>query len=274
MLLVIAGAIAVFAISKSLYIYEIGASPASQEFQIFNNWDLANVIFAVASSYVTALTIVVAAITYTSSELAGKKQRENDAHNELNERYVAFLELTLNNADFGVQDFSLPFCTSIYSADQSRPDFLKYKKQVIIYEILNSLLERAFVVYRDQDSDFKRRQWNGWHSYTIEWFSRPDFTLIWSNHIQCYDYDQTFNSFMVDCKHNGALLAIQISSSIFDNPNATFSQSDISKIEAWRSAALSDANLKTSIKDLIGIFAGVRKDSFAFISNLKRILVI
>jgi hypothetical protein len=54
--------------------------------------------------------------------------------------------------------------------------FLFEQRQFIIFTMLMSLLERAYLLlYADGMSPRQARRWNSWEDYILEWCRRPDF---------------------------------------------------------------------------------------------------
>jgi len=54
---------------------------------------------------------------------------------------------------------------------------------MILMELLVSVMESAYYLYEDQDSDFKAQQWDGWRRYIKSWFERDDFRNAWETHL-------------------------------------------------------------------------------------------
>jgi hypothetical protein len=45
--------------------------------------------------------------------------------------------------------------------------------------MLVCLMERAFLMYRNQSSELRRAQWDGWDAYIKEWCRRANFRRLW-----------------------------------------------------------------------------------------------
>ena len=65
---------------------------------------------------------------------------------------------------------------------------------MILFEILISLFERAFLMYKDQSNEIKRKQFKGWVDYMNDWARKPSFREAWRK--LSPQYDQDFIEFM------------------------------------------------------------------------------
>jgi hypothetical protein len=67
-------------------------------------------------------------------------------------------------------------------------------RQAAQAEILISLMEQAFVMYRYQSKKIRRAQWAGWDGFVRDWCKRPLFRALW---IEVGDqYDQDFTDYV------------------------------------------------------------------------------
>ncbi len=102
--------------------------------------------------------------------LEQKKERENEddeIYQKLSDEYAEFSILLLKNADLQL--------VTKYVPDEQLTDDQKERKS-IIFEILISLFERAFIlVYEDEMDTRTKRHWSSWEDYIQFWLKRPDF---------------------------------------------------------------------------------------------------
>lgn len=98
-----------------------------------------------------------------------RKERENEeeeVYQLLSDNYQDFLKVALENPDLRL--FSSDETTTL-NADQK-------ERQLIIFVMLTSLFERAYLLLHEEDmSEKQARRWNSWEDYILEWCSRPDF---------------------------------------------------------------------------------------------------
>lgn len=98
-----------------------------------------------------------------------RKERENEeeeVYQLLSDNYQDFLKVALENPDLRL--FSSDGTTTL-NADQK-------ERQLIIFVMLTSLFERAYLLLHEEDmSEKQARRWNSWEDYILEWCSQPDF---------------------------------------------------------------------------------------------------
>lgn len=79
-----------------------------------------------------------------------------------------------------------------------KPDSaLTSEDKAIARDILNlliSMYERAYIIYSDESSEFKKRQWAGWKIGLNRWLKNEKFISAWKNNGQ--DYDTEFQKYV------------------------------------------------------------------------------
>ena len=99
------------------------------------------------------------------------KDRENGTYATLGDAYKAYLATCLEHPDLPVFDGSSREMAKL-TEDQS-------KRTQIIYCILVSMLEQAYLLYREARSRTRKHQWAGWEVYLDEWLGNPNFQQLW-----------------------------------------------------------------------------------------------
>jgi hypothetical protein len=117
-----------------------------------------------------------------------RREREYGTYNALDEKYIHFLELCLDKPDLDILD--LPH------ERPKKPTPNRPKREQILYLILISILERAFLMYHDQSSEVKARQWEGWEAYMKDFCARKNFRNAWPD--LGPQFDTKFVRFMDD----------------------------------------------------------------------------
>ena len=88
--------------------------------------------------------------------------------------------------------------TSLSTAqDEAMPSAMSPEdrmKQRLLYNILLSILERAYLRYQLEELDDRRSQWAGWDEDATRFLTRPSFRELWSE--QGGDYDSYFQDYM------------------------------------------------------------------------------
>jgi hypothetical protein len=63
------------------------------------------------------------------------------------------------------------------------------KKELIAFTILFAIFERAYLMYHDQSTAIKQKQWTGWDEYIQEFCRRENFRRAWRESGATYDKD-------------------------------------------------------------------------------------
>lgn len=98
-----------------------------------------------------------------------RKEHENDdeeVYQLLSDNYQDFLKVALDNPDLRL--FSVGE-VPVLTAEQ-------LERQFIIFTMLTSLFERAYLLLYDEHMNSKQaRRWNSWEDYIVEWCRKPHF---------------------------------------------------------------------------------------------------
>lgn len=119
----------------------------------------------------TALGIPTAILVFYFEKRKELQQRENEAHAVSNERYIEYLSLCLQYPEADAFDLSRTDPDVIVSG-------LAYE-ELVLFTILISMLETAFLRYGQQRSKVRSTQWQGWVEYMQTWATRPNFARAW-----------------------------------------------------------------------------------------------
>lgn len=113
-----------------------------------------------------------------------KKERQNEEeelYQRLSDEYTNFLKLVLEHADLQLL------------RQQGQPQGLtdeQKERKLIIFGILVSLFERAYLlVYEDDMNKQTRRLWLSWEDYMREWCRREDFRTVLEKLLEGEDED-------------------------------------------------------------------------------------
>lgn len=121
-----------------------------------------------ASYVITVIGLPMAIIVFLYEQRRERQGEDEELYQYLSEEYSEFLKLALENSDlqivFGNDNVD----------DALEPEQLERKR--ILYDILISLLERAYLlVYEDKMDKKTARLWASWEDYIHQWCSRQDF---------------------------------------------------------------------------------------------------
>lgn len=151
-------------------------------------------------------------VTFAREFIRHKKDKENNAYNSIDDKFVDFLKLGIQDPEIRVlpseitQNIGLisiselvlktekvivkktapPQETEFENAEviMTKPVFTNNffnptMKQFVAFEILTSLFERAFLMYEDQSTSFRSEQWKGWDAYIKMWMKDPEYKVSW-----------------------------------------------------------------------------------------------
>ncbi|MBI1385517.1 MAG: hypothetical protein GC150_11460 [Rhizobiales bacterium] len=157
-------------------------------------------IYLEALSYlVTILGFPVAILVFLNEERRQRRNEASELHRNLSEEYDNFLRLTLDNADLLLMSRSHPPATM--TAEQS-------ERRLIIFRMLVSLFEKAYIILYDDDMDRDaRRRWLSWEDDMREWCRRDDFRLLLPELLE--GEDDAFSAYITDiaAKEHARLMA-------------------------------------------------------------------
>jgi hypothetical protein len=122
-------------------------------------WELASYI-------VTALALPFAVGFFIWEQRKERDNEEEAAYQLLSDAYNDFLKVVLDNADLRLRTNE--------PLDNPTPE--QNERVLVIYDMLISLFERAFIVaWGEQMSEVEKRRWNSWDDFMREWCRRERF---------------------------------------------------------------------------------------------------
>jgi hypothetical protein len=135
------------------------ASMSPKKASMDNFWETASYI-------VTVLGLPLAIAIFLLQERKERANEEEEGYQLLSNAYNEFLKVVLANPDLQLRTHTpLP-----------NPTNEQNERMLIIFDMLISLFERAYLVaYEDDMNTKQRRQWNSWDDYMREWCRRQDF---------------------------------------------------------------------------------------------------
>lgn len=119
-----------------------------------------------ASFVVTALALPVAIFFFMLEQRKERNNEEEAAYQLLSDAYNDFLKVVLANPDLHLRT----------NEPLVNPRSEQKERTMIIYDMLISLFERAYIVAWDENmSEVEARRWNSWDDYMREWCQRESF---------------------------------------------------------------------------------------------------
>lgn len=110
----------------------------------------------------TVIGIPLALVTFVYQEKKERQAEQEDIYDDLMEHYADIQEKLFEHPELDQHD------TPPASTEDAR-------RQRILYEMLVSLFERAFILLYGEDDPAYRRMWNSWEDYIGTWAQKPNF---------------------------------------------------------------------------------------------------
>lgn len=123
------------------------------------------------TSTVHLLGVPIAIILFILAKRKEIRDRENGTYDSLDAKYQEFLNVCLNNPDLPLFDSGLTMPGPLTPEQEHRTQ--------IAYCMLISILERSYLMYKDQTSSLRKKQWTGWESYMEDYLNFPPFAQQW-----------------------------------------------------------------------------------------------
>jgi hypothetical protein len=114
--------------------------------------------------------IPVAIGLYVMNNWKERRDREYGTYHALDDKYIDYLKLCLQHPDLDVAD--LPQKTK----STQGPD--RKHRELLMFSILISIMERAYLMYQDKSGKVRKAQWAGWDSYIKGWCTRENFREV------------------------------------------------------------------------------------------------
>jgi hypothetical protein len=122
--------------------------------------------FELASYVVTVVGLPFAIGIFFYEQRKERENEEEEQYQHLSDAYNGFLKIVLDNADLQLRTHE----------PLTNPTPEQRERMLVMFDMLISLFERAFLVAYKEDMDAtERRRWNSWDDYMREWCRRDDF---------------------------------------------------------------------------------------------------
>lgn len=138
-------------------------------------------VLEACSFLVVLLGVPIGVLQYVQAVKREQIDREYGTYNALDEKFIEFQNLCLTHPDLDI--FDVPDKTpGTLTAEQK-------KKELIAFTILLSIFERAYLMYHDQATILKQKQWTGWDEYIQDFCNRENFKRAYRESVATYDKD-------------------------------------------------------------------------------------
>lgn len=135
---------------------------------------------------VVVLGVPIAIYQYIMTKRKERHDREYGTYDALDEKYIEFQQLCLKYPYLDV--FDVPDKSPV----KLNPS--QEKEELVIFTILFSIFERAYLLYSDESSAVKKKQWSGWDEYIKDFSKRQNFKNAWK--VSGQTFDTRFQEYM------------------------------------------------------------------------------
>ncbi len=127
-----------------------------------DTWELLSYI-------VTVIGLPLAIFVFLYEQRKERENEDEEVYQQVSDNYQDFLRIALENPDLRL--FSAEVVSNLSDEQKER--------QLIIFTMLMSLFERAYLLLYDENMTPKQaRRWNSWEDYILEWCKKPHFCAL------------------------------------------------------------------------------------------------
>ena len=137
--------------------------------------------------------VPVAIFLWRRDQDSAREQREWEIYDQVQEKYLEFLGTALAQPRVGV----------VWSEPDTPRDTLPPAERVtqdLLFDLLCSVFERAYLVYQRAQDSQRRQQWAGWLGWIDEYAGRENFRQWWTAYSEIgfpsNQYDTEFERFL------------------------------------------------------------------------------
>jgi len=131
-------------------------------------------------SYLAVIVgIPIAIHQYRQAKKKEQADREYGTYNALDEKYLEYQSICLEHPELDI--FDIGDSTAPTLSEQQK------KEELIAFTFLFSIFERAYLMYNDQSTRVKKRQWSGWEEYIESYCKRDNFRRAWQTSGNTFD---------------------------------------------------------------------------------------
>lgn len=121
------------------------------------------------SYIVTVIGLPLAIFVFLYEQRKERENEDEEVYQLVSDNYQDFLRIALENPDLRL--FSSEVVHDLSDEQKER--------QLIIFTMLMSLFERAYLLMYDEEMAPKQaRRWNSWEDFIIEWCRKPHFRAL------------------------------------------------------------------------------------------------
>jgi predicted permease len=127
-------------------------------------------VLEAAVAVVNLLGVPAAIAVFALSKRRERIDRESGTYATLSQQYLDFLRLAFDNPDLPI--YGRVELVRTLSAQEER-------KVECAFLIVISMIENAYLLYRQHSTSTRKKQWIGWRDYLLDYFQNPYFRSRW-----------------------------------------------------------------------------------------------
>ena len=138
-------------------------------------------------AFVALIGIFPALVRLNRQRDKERRERLAEAYSVMGDRWSDFLELCLAHPDLGLT------ALGISDGGELPP------RKLYLYSALIQLINRAYVLYRDEPNDVRLDRYTGWERYLDDLLTFDEFRVAWK-HVG-FGYDESFFQYVNERRH-------------------------------------------------------------------------
>lgn len=143
-------------------------------------------ILGMLANLAAFLGFPIAIYVFISEKNKERREREYGTYTALDDKYLDYERLCMQYPELDLYDVALENAPALSPEQKIR--------QYAMFDILVSLLERAFLMYEDQSDRIKKLQLVGWVEYMHDYAQRRIFQELWL--VRGGQYEKRFEDYM------------------------------------------------------------------------------
>jgi hypothetical protein len=141
--------------------------------------DTISSIFQIVQYLVFIIGIPITIYKYIASKKREQVDREYGTYDALDREFKDYCKLCLEHPDLDVAGYP----------NEQPPNYTpeQKKQELIMFSMLCSLFERAYLMFKGSTSPAEKRRWAGWIDYFKDFSTRKNFQCWWKQYGREYD---------------------------------------------------------------------------------------
>jgi hypothetical protein len=150
------------------------------------NWEAAKFVIDILGGITVLLGVPIGLYQFMRAVKKEQRDREYATYDAVDQKFIEFETFCFDHPRLNISDIENAHSYELTAEEQ--------KQELIAFSVLLSMFERAFLMYQDQSTEIKRRQWSGWDAYIREYCKRENFRKAWP--ICGTTFDSEFQAYM------------------------------------------------------------------------------